>query len=110
MPVYEYLCGDCGVFEEMLPMALCADPCACPGCGASAPRVMITVPRLAAVSSTMRRAHETNERAADSPKRSRTHGAGCGCCSGGAKRGGKTLIRPDGAKSFPTKRPWLISH
>lgn len=26
------------------------------------------------------------------------------------KMGSKTLHRPDGSKSFPTKRPWMISH
>ena len=70
MPVYEYLCQDCGVFEEIAPMSRFADPCDCPDCGLSAPRVMISVPRLSVVSSATRRAHETNERSADSPKRS----------------------------------------
>ena len=109
MPVYEYLCRDCGVFEEMAPMNRFADPCDCPDCGASAPRVMISVPRLSVVSSAKRHAHETNERAADSPKRS-SHGPNCSCCGGGSKRTSKTLHRPDGSKSFPTKRPWMISH
>lgn len=109
MPVYEYLCQDCGVFEEMAPMSRFADPCDCPDCGISAVRVMITVPRLSAVSSAKRHAHETNERAADSPKRS-SHGPNCGCCGGGSKKPSTTLHRPDGSKSFPTKRPWMISH
>lgn len=90
-------------------MARFAEPCACPDCGASAPRVMLSVPRLAVVSGATRHAHETNERAADSPKRSR-HGPNCSCCGGGAKRNSKTLHRPDGSKSFPSKRPWMISH
>lgn len=109
MPVYEYQCETCGVFEEMKPMSRFADPCDCPVCGTSAPRVMLTVPRLSAVSRATRRAHETNERAADSPKRS-SHGPNCGCCGGGAKKPSKTLHHPNGAKSFPTKRPWMISH
>ena len=109
MPVYEYMCDDCGPFEEMVPMARFADPRDCPDCGAASPR-LLTIPRLAAVSSDTRRAHETNERAADSPKRSKVHGPGCGCCGGGKKKSSKTLYRPDGSKSFPTKRPWMISH
>lgn len=109
MPVYEYQCADCGVFEEMTPMSRFADPCDCPTCGTSAPRVLLTLPALAAVSSAVLTAHETNERSADSPKRS-AHGPGCGCCGGGAKKNSKTLYRPDGSKSFPTKRPWMISH
>lgn len=109
MPVYEYHCEDCGVFEEIMPMSQFKAPCDCPTCGTAAPRVLITTPRLAAISSAKRHAHETNERSADSPKRS-AHGPGCGCCSGGSKKESKTLYRPDGSKSFPSKRPWMISH
>lgn len=109
MPVYEYQCVDCGTFEEMMPISQFQDPCDCPGCGVSAPRVLITMPRLAAVSSTLRRAHETNERSADTPKRS-AHGPGCGCCGSSAKKPSKTLHHPNGTKSFPSKRPWMISH
>ncbi len=109
MPVYEYMCSDCGVFEELRPMSRFADPCNCPTCGALSKRVMLTVPRLSAVSGAVKRAHETNERSADSPKRS-SHGPNCGCCGGGAKKPGKTLYRADGSKSFPSKRPWMISH
>jgi putative FmdB family regulatory protein len=110
MPVYEYKCGTCGVFEEMVPMHAFADPCDCPACGQSAPRVLFSVPHVRGMSSGRMRAHETNERSADSPKRS-SHGPGCGCCGGGtAKKNSKTLYRPDGSKSFPTKRPWMISH
>jgi hypothetical protein len=54
------------------------------------------------------KAHAVNERSADSPKRSSGHGPGCGCCGGKTSSG--TLRRPDGSKSFPAKRPWMISH
>ncbi|MCI4662497.1 MAG: zinc ribbon domain-containing protein [Neomegalonema sp.] len=112
MPVYEYWCDDCGPFEAMASIARYADPQPCPSCAAQAARVMMTAPRLAVLSSEKRRAHETNERSADSPKRS-GHGPGCSCCGGGndAKKGKSgTLYRPDGSKSFPAKRPWMISH
>ncbi len=112
MPMYEFWCEDHGLFESLRPMAAYAEPCACPDCGASAPRVMATAPRLGASNRGTIRAHETNERAADSPRRlsQQGHGPGCGCCSGGSKRGRKTLRRPDGSKSFPSARPWMISH
>ncbi|MEC8630074.1 MAG: zinc ribbon domain-containing protein [Pseudomonadota bacterium] len=110
MPVYEYLCDSCGPFEALAPMSKFADPCDCPDCAATAPRIMITAPHVSGVSSSTRHAHETNERAADSPKKLSSHGPGCGCCSGGHKKKSKTLYRPDGSKSFPTKRPWMISH
>ena len=32
MPVYEYLCNDCGPFTDMRPMAECDDPQDCPRC------------------------------------------------------------------------------
>lgn len=109
MPVYDYQCDTCGPFEALAPMSKCADPCACPECATEAPRVMLTAPNLSGMSSSRRRAFETNERSADSPRKS-SHGPNCGCCGGGAKKNSTTLHRPDGSKSFPTKRPWMISH
>ena len=54
-----------------------------------------------------------NERAAHEPRRSGDyarfkHPSGCGCCSGA--RRGATVTAPSGAKAFPSKRPWMISH
>jgi hypothetical protein len=70
---------------------------------------MMTAPKLSVMDSARRHAHETNERSADSPRKS-SHGPGCSCCGTGEKKNSKTLYRPDGSKSFPTKRPWMISH
>ena len=53
-----------------------------------------------------------NERSAHAPKTlaeyKASHGPGCGCCSTKPSR----LVRKtkSGAKSFPTARPWMISH
>jgi hypothetical protein len=62
--------------------------------------------------SELRLAHTTNERSASSPRTrselQNSHGAGCGCCAG--KRLGAAKRTSDGAKGFPTKRPWMISH
>ena len=59
-------------------------------------------------------AHETNERASHEPKSSRDvrlrHVPGCSCCSSGATRRGGTVRLANGAKTFPGKRPWQISH
>ena len=81
--------------------------------------VFVSAPRLACTSPEQRRAHDTNERARHEPRRSRDvaegsyarmrHPSGCGCCSGASKRG-STVTAPNGAKTFPTKRPWMISH
>ncbi|MEM7496458.1 MAG: zinc ribbon domain-containing protein [Pseudomonadota bacterium] len=108
MPVYEYECASHGRFEQMRPMAQFDRPCPCPACGAEAPRVT-ALPRLAVLSTGDRHAHATNERAQHEPKSTRSHGPGCGCCGGGRKAS-KTLRRADGSKSFPAKRPWMISH
>jgi putative FmdB family regulatory protein len=108
MPVYEYLCEDHGPFEALRPMTQHAAPCACPDCGADSRRVLLTPPALGARDRGRMKAHAVNERSADSPKRSSGHGPGCGCCGGKTSSG--TLRRPDGSKSFPAKRPWMISH
>ncbi|MEL6887405.1 MAG: zinc ribbon domain-containing protein [Pseudomonadota bacterium] len=109
MPLYDYQCHDCGPFTAFAALRHFADPCDCPGCAAPAPRVLLNAPRLAVMGGGTRRAHETNERSADAPKRS-SHGPNCGCCSGSSTRPSKTLHHADGSKSFPTKRPWMISH
>ncbi|WP_424969674.1 FmdB family zinc ribbon protein [Dinoroseobacter sp. S76] len=111
MPVYDYLCEECGPFTALNSIANYKEPCDCPSCEAESPRVMLNVPRLAMMSNASRTAHATNERSADSPKRSKNHGPNCGCCGGGSsKMPSKTLHHSNGAKSFPTKRPWMISH
>ncbi len=110
MPVYEYFCQKHGYFEALRPMAEFENPCDCPDCNEPAERVMLTPPMLANGDRSRMKAHEVNERSSDSPKRTSTHGPGCACCSGGTKKNSKTLKRPDGSKSFPSKRPWMISH
>ena len=112
MPVYDYECARCGPFTDMRPMAECEMPCACPDCGASAPRAFLTAPHFSTLSAERRRAHATNERSAHAPKTSAefkaAHGAGCACCTG---RAGRMVQRGKrGSKSFPASRPWMISH
>lgn len=122
MPVYEYLCSFCGPFTVMRPMAESALPSDCPECGASAPRVLLTAPHISGLSAARRRAHAANERSAHAPRtaaefkaelaeRRARHGRGCACCSGTGKTSLRLAARDkDGMKSFPTKRPWMISH
>jgi putative FmdB family regulatory protein len=113
MPTYDYECAGCGGFDALRSVSRRDEPAACPRCGAAAPRVMSAAPRLALMADGTRRAIAVNERAAHEPKRSGDyarlrHPAGCGCCSG-AKRSA-TVTAPNGAKAFPSKRPWMISH
>jgi putative FmdB family regulatory protein len=119
MPTYDYACPACGGFDAFRSLAQRNEPADCPDCGAAAPRVFATAPRLACVSGDTRRAIERNERAAHAPMSSQEHNAyqrmrhpaGCGCCaSTSATKRATTVRAPNGAKSFPTKRPWMISH
>ncbi|ROR22937.1 putative FmdB family regulatory protein [Comamonas sp. BIGb0124] len=119
MPTYEYDCPRCGGFDARRSVALRNEAAECPGCQAPSPRVMVSAPHLASVPGSVRRAHEVNETARHAPRHSRDlaegrysgykHPSGCGCCSGGGKRTA-TVTAPDGAKAFPGKRPWMISH
>jgi putative FmdB family regulatory protein len=119
MPTYDYECLECGGFDAFRSMSVRNEPTACPHCATLSPRVFASAPRLACVSPENRRAHETNERARYAPRSSRDglegsygrlkHPAGCGCCSDSGRRGA-TVTAADGAKTFPSKRPWMISH
>ncbi|MBB4427201.1 putative FmdB family regulatory protein [Bradyrhizobium sp. CIR48] len=125
MPVYEYLCDDCGPFKDLRPMAECDDPQSCPHCETMAPRVILTAPNFFCMPSDKRKAHAINERSSHSPQTlaqyKASHGPGCGCCSPGKTVKDKNAIdkkKParlvtktkSGAKGFPTARPWMISH
>jgi putative FmdB family regulatory protein len=115
MPVYDYECGDCGVFTEMRAMSFSDTPCDCPSCGASSPRAFLSTPAVLGMDGARRKAHAANEESRHRPKtrdeyaaaKANRHPVGCGCCSGAKKSG---VFRADGAKTFPSKRPWMISH
>lgn len=111
MPVYEYECVRHGVFEEFHPMAESHLPRACPECGSAAPRVVLSAAVFAALPAAARKAHTINEASRYAPKSSRQgHGAGCGCCSSGKKASGRAATGKNGERSFPSARPWMISH
>jgi putative FmdB family regulatory protein len=62
VPIYEFLCDDCGPFEERRAFAEASDPTTCPSCGEAARRVYSTpatknVP--VALSSVMHRAEKS---------------------------------------------------
>jgi len=109
MPVYDYECGTCGAFSAMRPMAQCAEPLDCPDCGAMSPRAFLRAPAIACTDASTRKAMSLNERARHEPRLASKHGAGCGCCNG-RKIQKRSLSQAAGAKSFPSARPWMISH
>jgi putative FmdB family regulatory protein len=112
MPVYEYLCDGCGPFTAMRPMAECELPLVCPACAREAPRVILTAPHFSCLSPERRLAHATNEQSRHAPQllsaAKQAHGRGCACC--GQKSSRRLKRGSNGAKSFPTSRPWMISH
>lgn len=120
MPTYDYDCPACGGFDAFRNLSERNLPADCPECGTTSPRVLVSAPRLSAMATGTRRAIEANERSANAPYSSKDlagsygrlrHPSGCGCCSGGSSRIRSATVRaPNGAKAFPSKRPWMISH
>ena len=112
MPVYEYLCHDCGPFTDMRPKAECDAPQDCPQCQGESPRVILTAPNFFCLPAATRKAHATNARSANAPgtvgEYKASHGPGCGGCS--TKPSRLVSKTKGGAKSFPTARPWMIIH
>ena len=93
MPVYEYLCNECGPFTDMRPMAECDDPQDCPRCEGSSPRVILTAPNFFCMPSRpaqgARHQRAQRQRAEDHRPNTRPRtAAGCGCCSGKPSRAG----------------------
>ncbi|MEN9315107.1 MAG: hypothetical protein RIS35_1500 [Pseudomonadota bacterium] len=120
MPTYDYACASCGGFEAFRSLSERSLPVDCPECGTAAQRVIVAAPNLSALATGTRRAIEANERSANAPMSSKDyaaggyarlrHPSGCGCCSSASKGRGATVRAPNGAKAFPSKRPWMISH
>jgi putative FmdB family regulatory protein len=108
MPVYEYLCSDCGPFIAIRPMAEFEHPQPCEQCGEPAPRALLTAPAMSGLNAGRREAGAVNERSANAPKRAKRHPPSCGCCSGGGRR--KLNAETVSAKGFPAQRPWMIGH
>ncbi|HUC49861.1 MAG TPA: zinc ribbon domain-containing protein [Xanthobacteraceae bacterium] len=112
MPVYDYDCRRCGPFTTMRPMAESDRPAECPHCGRDAARAFFTAPYFAAMPAERRSAHAANERSAHAPLRLANlggrHGSGCDCCRQRSTR--SATDRKNGAKSFPGRRPWMLSH
>jgi putative FmdB family regulatory protein len=105
MPVYEYLCAECGeVFTLIRPMVESRQPADCPTCGVSAPRAFVSAPRLNTMRADLRKAHQTNEKSAHEPRVSRGHRCGPSCSHHGPKPAQPPVKQQAG------KRPWMLGH
>ncbi|MEM6373084.1 MAG: zinc ribbon domain-containing protein [Pseudomonadota bacterium] len=105
MPIYQYSCEQCGLFEDRKPIALFDAPCDCPTCGALSPRAL-TMPQVSMVSAIARRSHAINERSSDSPRRAKANGL----TPSGPSIKSRAVQGADGSKHMPGARPWMLSH
>lgn len=111
MPLYDYLCRNCGPFSARMPMAQAKAPAACPDCAASAPRI-VSAPQLNLMSTTRRRIDARNEKSAHAPQVAHrpAHGDGGSCGHHAhAGAGGHSHSHAKGHSHAPA-RPWMIGH
>jgi putative FmdB family regulatory protein len=73
MPVYDYDCADCGVFEAVRRIAERDNATACTQCGAPAARVAIAAPSVGG-------ARSSSDGARDAGSYGMSHRGGCLCC------------------------------
>lgn len=82
MPTYNYECEGCGPFTATQPMARFQEPCACPGCGTTAPRVVSGAPAIGGIGAAGATSDKASWTMDTGPRRSASaHPAGCGCCT-----------------------------
>lgn len=111
MPVYEYLCEECGPFEEMRPMRESGLPAGCPTCSGAAARAILTAVATARMDASKRHAYATNERSQHSPKLASLHqGEGCVTRVGGRQSGARATSGGAAPRVRPGTRPWMIGH
>jgi putative FmdB family regulatory protein len=104
MPVYEYECGDHGVFEHLRSLAESALPGICPSCEEEAPRVL-SVPHLTGVPRATMVAHDRNEQSRHEPR----HAHNCGKPRKPDRAASVPGERP-ALKRYTGARPWVIEH
>lgn len=67
MPIYEFLCEDCGVFEERRSFEEAGNPADCPGCDTAARRVY-SMPNLKTMPTALSTAMNRTEKSAHEPQ------------------------------------------
>lgn len=105
MPIYEYMCGNCGSFKEFQTMQRWLDPYDCPDCGSQSER-QLSAPQISNVHPHTRIANQRNELSADQPmtmtKKPREHGA-----EGSHNH---KHAHPTSKHKHGPSRPWMIGH
>jgi putative FmdB family regulatory protein len=121
MPLYEYVCHECGLFSAIRKMSESALPANCGLCGRESDRI-ISVPKFALLDSARRVAYERNEKSAHDPLTLRRSSCGCTtthtCKSGSEQAISKSNPnKPSNKEALPlqmqtkkTARPWMLGH
>ena len=92
MPIYEFLCEDCGSFEEQRSFKEAGKAAACPGCGVEARR-LYTMPNTNRVPAGLSKAMDRAEKSAHEPETVRRRVGG-----------------DEGKHRHSHGRPWAIGH
>lgn len=108
MPLYNYICDRHGLFDAWLPMSESGAPTACPTCGKDAARA-ISAPALASMDGGNRKAHQVNERSADSPRLVTKEEPGHPTKHGHGHSHAHSHGRSHKHSHGPS-RPWMIGH
>jgi putative FmdB family regulatory protein len=98
MPRYRYACALCGAFDEMRPLEAYAEPCACPECGAMAPREL-------AVAAIPGKGRSNGNAKASTTASLQRHRSRCGCCGSAARVGLKAEAASAGAPRNGSRSP-----
>ena len=103
MPLYDYVCDQCGQFRVWQPMARAMLPRPCPECGVPGERAL-TAPHLRCGAAVNRyRAESHNEKSAHEPMVVRRFKAGHGHAENGHGHSHHRLPKR-------RNRPWMIGH
>lgn len=94
MPVYEFICNDCGPFEQRRSFAEAGDPIVCPSCGREARRVY-SIPNTRRMPAALSSAMDRAEKSAREPEVARRPAGG---------------VRPRGAHQHGHGRPRTLGH
>jgi putative FmdB family regulatory protein len=94
VPVYEFVCEDCGPFEQRRSFAEAGDPIACPSCGREARRVY-SMPNTRRMPTALSGAMDRAEKSAHEPEVTRRPVGGTGSGKGHHQSHG---------------RPWTLGH
>jgi putative FmdB family regulatory protein len=94
VPVYEFLCEDCGSFEQRRSLAAAGGPIPCPSCGREARRVY-SMPNTRRMPAALSGAMDRAEKSAHEPEVVRRPAGGTGS--------GKRHHQSHG-------RPWTLGH